>query len=70
MLVDLKDGKCRSCGEQLKVTGADDATMTVECTECGDSYLVEPDAFDDGCMTYYVEVMSGSEDEELEGEDW
>lgn len=58
MLVDLKDGKCRSCGGQLEITGADDATMTVECTECGDTYLMEPDAFGDGAMTYYPEVMA------------
>ena len=38
---------------------ADDATMTVECQgECGDSYEVEPDAFGDGCMTYYVPFMA------------
>ena len=58
MLVDLNDGRCRSCGGQLEVTDADDATMTVECTECGEAYLVEPDAFGDGCMTYYVGFLS------------
>lgn len=58
MLVDLKDGRCRTCGSQLDITDADDATMTVECVECGDSYDVETDAFGDGCMTYYVGVMS------------
>jgi hypothetical protein len=52
MRVDLKDGQCRSCGGQLTIVEADDATMTVEC-ECGDSYAVEPDAFGDGCVTYY-----------------
>jgi hypothetical protein len=25
---------------------------------CGDCYPVEPDAFGDGCMTYYVGVMA------------
>ncbi|MEX0718947.1 MAG: hypothetical protein WD066_20300 [Planctomycetaceae bacterium] len=56
MLVHLKHGRCRECGGQLEITDADDATMTVDCTnpECRDSYLVEPDAFGDGCMTYYV----------------
>jgi hypothetical protein len=43
--------------------------MTVECLECGDSYLVEPDAFGDGCMTYYVEVMAGTGESDGE-EDW
>ena len=54
MLVDQKDGRCRSCSEQLRIIDADDATMTVQCTSCGDTYLVEPDAFGDGCVTYYV----------------
>ena len=54
MRVDPKDGVCRSCGGELEVIDADDATMTVECQgECGDSYVVETDAFGDGCMVYY-----------------
>ena len=59
MRVDPKDGRCRSCEGVLVVTDADDATMTVECEECGDVYLVEPDAFGDGCMTYYVGFLTG-----------
>jgi hypothetical protein len=43
----------------LEVIDADDATMTVECTECADLYVVEPDAFRDGCMTYYVGFLTG-----------
>ncbi len=58
MLVDLKDGACRTCGGTLQIVGADDATMEVLCIECADSYLVEPDAFNDGCMTYYVGFMA------------
>lgn len=58
MRVDPKDGVCRSCSGPLQITDADDATMTVECEECGDSYLVETDAFGDGCVTYYVEFMA------------
>ena len=54
MIVDLKDGCCRSCGSALQIIDADDATMTVECVECADSYAVETDAFGDGCMTYYT----------------
>ena len=57
MLVQLNDGKCRSCGGQLEITGADDATMDVECTECGDGYTVEPDAFNDGGITYWPQAM-------------
>lgn len=53
MKVDRKDGTCRSCGGELFIIDADDATMTVECQgECGEEYLVEHDAFNDGCMTY------------------
>ena len=57
MMVDLKDGRCRTCDGALVIVDADDATMTVECSECGDSYEVETDAFGDGCMTYYPAVM-------------
>jgi DNA-directed RNA polymerase subunit RPC12/RpoP len=63
MKIHPADGKCRSCSGQLTVTDADDATMTVECTECGDSYLVEPDAFGDGCMDYYVPFLAGKQEE-------
>ena len=58
MHVDPNDGKCRSCNGQLEIIEADDATMTVQCIECADSYLVETDAFGDGCMTYYVGFMA------------
>jgi len=58
MMVDMKDGRCRTCGSQLKIVDADDATMQVECSECGDFYDVETDAFGDGCMTYYPAVMA------------
>ena len=66
MRVAMKDGRCRSCGGELTIVDADDATMTVEC-ECGDSYLVETDAFGDGCMTYYIGFLTErqeSDDEE------
>jgi uncharacterized Zn finger protein len=63
MRVDRKDGVCRSCGGELEIIDADDATMTVECQECGDSYVVETDAFGDGCMTYYVGFMVDREEE-------
>ena len=34
--------------------------MTVACTEpeCGDSYLLKPDAFNDGCLDYYVPFLA------------
>lgn len=59
MRVDPNDGSCRSCNGILTVIDADDATMTVECEDCGDSYVVEPDAFGDGCMTYYAGFLTG-----------
>jgi hypothetical protein len=69
MRVDPEDGRCRECGGELDITDADDATMTVECSECAVSYLVETDAFGDGCMTYYVPFMAaklagGGDDDE------
>lgn len=61
MVVSTKDGTCRSCNGELHIVDADDATMQVECIECGDSYLVEPDAFADGCMTYYAPFLANRE---------
>lgn len=54
MVVDLSDGSCRACGGQLEITDADDATMSVLCTSCGEEYLVETDAFGDGAMHYQL----------------
>jgi transcription elongation factor Elf1 len=58
MRVNPKDGCCRSCGGTLVIVDADDATMQVECDECGEFYDVETDAFHDGAMFYYPEVMA------------
>jgi hypothetical protein len=58
MRVDRSDGVCRECCGDLTVVDADDATMTVECLDCGEAYLVEPDAFGDGCLTYWVGFMT------------
>lgn len=68
MRVDTKDGTCRSCHGELEIIDADDATMTVECQECADSYLVESDAFGDGCMTYYVEFLAQRGESDDEGD--
>lgn len=56
--VDMKDGRCRTCGSQLEITDADDATLLVTCIECDDSYELETDALGDGCMTYYPAIMA------------
>ena len=69
MLVQTKDGKCRSCGGQLEIIDADDATMTVECQECDDSYLVEPDAFGDGAMNYYPQFLAQWEEPDEKGDE-
>ena len=58
MLVDLKDGHCRTCKGQLEIEDFDDCSMEVTCTVCGDSYPVETDAFGDGCVTYYFALMA------------
>ncbi|MEL7265404.1 MAG: hypothetical protein AAFN70_17075 [Planctomycetota bacterium] len=65
MLVKFTDGRCRDCGGQLEITKADDSTMNVECTECADSYVVEPDAFGDGGIHYWPHVMALQEEESL-----
>jgi hypothetical protein len=57
MLVDESDGVCRTCRSQLEIVGADDATMEVECTSCGDGYTVEPDAFNDGAIKLHFPQM-------------
>jgi len=36
---------------------------------CGDSYQVEPDAFGDGCMTYYVGFLTQREESDEEGDE-
>ena len=61
MLVSLKDGACCQCEGQLKVVGADDCSMLVECVECNHSTSVEPDAFGDGGVDYYIPFYSESQ---------
>ncbi|MEZ6128985.1 MAG: hypothetical protein R3C59_09900 [Planctomycetaceae bacterium] len=57
--VDLKDGAFQRgvCGGQMMVTGADDATMDIECSECGACHTVEPDYFRDGGVIYWTQAM-------------
>jgi len=57
MLVETSDGTCRECGGQLEIVGADDATLEIECTECGEGATVEPDYFGDGGIRYWPEAM-------------
>ncbi len=57
MQVNPCDGRCRECGSRLQIIDVDDATITVACPE-GHSYQVEPDAFGDGCLVYYLELLA------------
>jgi hypothetical protein len=61
MQVSLKDGSCRSCKGQLEIIEADDATMTVACVDCADSYVVETDAFGDGAIEYWPAFIAEQE---------
>lgn len=58
MIVNLEDGCCRTCSGQLEILDVDDSTISVTCTECADSYELEPDAFGDGCMTYFFPLRA------------
>lgn len=64
MRVKPEDGVCSGCGGELSVVDADDATMLVECEDCGEAYQVEPDAFGDGCMDYYVPFIASRSSED------
>lgn len=57
MLVDLEDGKCYECSGQLEVEDIDDCSMIVVCLGCGADFRVEPDAFGDGCLKYYLPMQ-------------
>jgi hypothetical protein len=57
MLVNLNDGKCRNCGGQLEIVGADDISLEVECIECSEASRVETDAFGDGGIVYWPQAM-------------
>jgi hypothetical protein len=58
MHVNPSDGRCRSCGGELDVIDADDVTLTVACTECADSYPLEPDGLNDGGLDYWPQAMA------------
>lgn len=60
--VSPSDGVCRDCGGTLSVVDGDDCSMFVECSDCGDRYCVETDAFGDGGVEYWPQIMA-----ELEG---
>lgn len=61
MLVDRDDATCRECGGQLEIQEIDDCSMFVICVTCGADTQVEPDAFGDGCMKYYLPMQCEAE---------
>lgn len=58
MLINTEDGCCYECEGQLELVDADDCSMTVVCRECTECFTVEPDAFGDGCVTYYIPYLT------------
>ena len=48
----------RRIAQALEIIDADDATMTVQCLDCGESYIVETDAFGDGAIDYYPQFVA------------
>ena len=58
MLVSKRDGCCPECSGQLEIVDADDCSMEVVCIECDEEMRVETDAFGDGGITYWPEVMN------------
>jgi hypothetical protein len=58
MRINPKDGKCRACGDVLEIIDADDATVTVQCLNCTEVYVVETDAFGDGAIFYYPHFVA------------
>ena len=52
----------RGTGDHRRGRRDDDRRVS----RCGDSYLVEPDAFGDGCMTYYVGFLTQREESDDE----
>jgi hypothetical protein len=58
MRVNSQNGGCRQCQGELGIIDADDATMTVCCLDCGDSYVVETDACNDGGIHYWPRFVA------------
>ena len=67
MLVSLDDGACPECKGQLRVIEVDDSSMLVQCVDCNESMKVEPDAFGDRCVDYYVPFYAESQMFDLGG---
>lgn len=66
MLVKKSDGSCRECNGQLEIIEADYCTMTCVCLKCDEEYTVEPDAFNDGGIYYWPNMMANQESDEDE----
>jgi hypothetical protein len=57
MLVNLSDGRCRSCAGSIDIIDADDRTMSVRCNECGMDYAVGTEAFGPLDRYYYPALL-------------
>jgi uncharacterized Zn finger protein len=67
MTVAPEVGCCRTCGAAVKIIGIDDATLTVECQDCGDVYAVEPES--SGGVTAPVPSVARPGEEASDGPD-
>lgn len=59
MRVDLRDGRCRTCGSELRIVGGDESSLTVECGECRDTYDVQPETFGHHGPIYHSRFLAG-----------
>jgi hypothetical protein len=58
VIIDPDDGTCTECRGTLEVTEVDDATMSVECQDCGHCCELEHDAFDGAAADYVLAFLA------------
>jgi transcription elongation factor Elf1 len=63
--VSKKDFVCPECGGQVTAVDCDDATIDIECDDCGNFMTVEPDGLHDGGVIYWPQLMVQKERGEL-----
>ncbi len=57
VFIDPEEGCCAECSGVLEVTAVADATLSVECTDCGEACELEHDAFDGTATDYVLEFL-------------